>query len=143
MVAAALALIYGVEAPYASPVYARADAVAGADELVVTVSFARGPHDAGALVLAPAACPAGVGGLPLSECAWFEVQTADGAWHNATRVALAPGRGDAVELGVAGGAALGKANATRGFFAPWPVVVLFSAGGLPVTPWWEPVTTSA
>ena len=83
----------------------------------------------------------GVGGLPLSECAWFEVQTADGAWHNATSVALAPGRGDAVVLGVAG-AALGRANATRGFWSPWPVVVLKSAGGLPATPWWEPVTTS-
>jgi ABC-type branched-subunit amino acid transport system permease subunit len=42
----------------------------------------------GALSLRPAACPVGVGGLPLSECAWFDVQLADSSWRNASGVAL-------------------------------------------------------
>ena len=62
----------------------------------------------------------------------------DGAWHNASAVALS---GDAKSLvltlgDVAAGAAV---NATRGFWSPWPVVVLFSAEGLPALPWWEPL----
>ena len=79
----------------------------------------------------------GIGGLPASEGSWFEVQTTDGAWHNATGVALSPDAKRLV-LTVPGAGAL-TAAATRGFWSPWPVVVLFSAEGLPALPWWEPV----
>lgn len=139
MVAAARALLYGDAAvPYLAPRYAGASpAVVGAD-LVVTVGFEPAPPASGRLVLAPAACPAGVGGLPASECSWFEVQTADGNWHNATGVALSADAKSLV-LTLPGAGAGPAAAATRGFFAPWPVVVLFSEEGLPALPWWEPV----
>jgi sialate O-acetylesterase len=139
MVAGARALLYGDAAvPYASPRYAGASPATVGGDLVVTVSFAPAPPASGRLTLAPAACPAGVGGLPASECSWFEVQTADGAWHNASGVALS-GDGKRLVLTLPGAAAGPPALATRGFFSPWPVVVLFSEEGLPALPWYEPV----
>ena len=140
MSAAALALVFGdATVPYLAPAYASAAAgPAGGGPLTVTVSFKPAPPSSGALSLRPAACPAGVGGLPASECAWFEVQTMDGGWHNATGVALT-GDERGLVLTVAGLAAGTPANATRGFFSPWPVVVLFSKEGLPALPWWEPL----
>ena len=138
MVAAARALIFGdTTVPYLSPSYSGATASVSGADLVVTVSFAPSAPASGLLALRPAACPAGVGGLPASECSWFEVQTAAGAWMNATGVALSADSKRLV-LTVAGAAAE-TAAATRGFFSPWPVVVLFSVEGLPALPWWEPV----
>ena len=138
MVAAARALIFGdATVPYLSPRYSGASPSTSGADLVVTVSFAPAPPASGLLSLLPAACPAGVGGLPASECSWFEVMTADGAWHNATGVALSA---DSKRLVLTvPGAGTQAAAATRGFFSPWPVVVLFSAEGLPALPWWEPV----
>ena len=139
MVAAARALVFNdASVAYLSPSYSAATPAppAGAD-LVVTVSFAPAPPASGRLMLQPAACPTGIGGLPASECSWFEVQTTDGAWHNATGVALSADAKRLV-LTVPGAGAL-TAAATRGFWSPWPVVVLFSAEGLPALPWWEPV----
>ena len=180
MSAAALALVFGDgTVPYLAPAYNGATVGAAGGALAVTVAFKPAPPSSGALSLRPAACPAGVGGLPASECSWcawpcvcpttprpppprprrrgsasitppstrsppppphttVEVQTMDGAWHNASAVALS---GDAKSLvltlgDVAAGAAV---NATRGFWSPWPVVVLFSAEGLPALPWWEPL----
>ena len=140
MAAAARALIYGDDTvPYLSPTYARGAVVASdAASATVQVDFAPAPPSSGALSLRPAACPVGVGGLPLSECAWFDVQLADSSWRNASGVALS-GDGKSLLLTVATGGL--KVNATRGFFSPWPVVVLFSVEGLPVMPWWEPVAT--
>jgi hypothetical protein len=139
MAAAARALVYGdTTVPYLAPSYAYAEAGSASGALTVTVHFAAAPQSSGALALRPAACPEGVGGLPASECSWFEVQTMDGVWHNATGVALSgDGKGLLLTPGLPAGTAL---NATRGFFSPWPVVVLFSAdGGLPALPWWEPL----
>ena len=139
MSAAALALVYGdTSVPYLAPTYSGAVAGSGVGgALTVTVAFKSPPPSSGTLSLRPAACPVGIGGLPASECSWFEVQTTqDGVWHNATCVDLT---GDAKSLVLTvGGVTAGTAvNATRGFFSPWPVVVLFSAEGLPALPWWE------
>ena len=137
----AAALAFGLPVPYAAPSYLRADAVTSGTTATVTVTFAARPHAAPTLTLAPAACPAGVGGLPASECSWFDIQTADGSFTNATGVALSA---DSSQLVLTATVPAGTAvNATRGFFSPWPVVVLFSAEGLPALPWWEPVQTSA
>ena len=138
MSAAARALVfYDTSVPYLAPSYASSAASTVGSDLLVTVAFAPAPQSSGRLALQPKACPAGVGGLPASECAWFEIQTADGAWHNATGVALS---GDATKLllTLPNGAG-SSANATRGFFSPWPVVVLYSEEGIPALPWWEPV----
>jgi sialate O-acetylesterase len=141
MSVAAQALLYGdATVPYLAPTYSSASASTNAaGDVTVTITFAPVPPSSGALSLRPAACPAGVGGLPASECSWFEIMTADGAWHNATGVALTA---DATRLvltapGVGAGA---EAAATRAFFSPWPVVVLYGAdSNLPALPWWEPV----
>ena len=141
MSAAARALVFGDAAvPYLAPSYASASAqTSAAGDVTVTVTFAPTPPSSGALELRPASCPAGVGGLPASECAWFEIQTADGAWHNATGVALTADSKRLV-LTVPGLGAAAVAAATRAFFSPWPVVVLYAAdSGLPALPWWEPV----
>jgi hypothetical protein len=139
MVAAARALVYGdTTVSYLAPRYSGATPSVVNGDIVVTVSFFPAPPSSGLLSLIPAACPVGVGGLPLSECSWFEVQTADGAWHNATSVGLSSDSKRLI-LTVAGAGSGPSAAATRGFFAPWPVVVLFSDEGLPALPWWEPV----
>ena len=141
LAAGAAALAFGRPVPYAAPAYLRADAVTAGATATVTVAFAARPNAAPTLLLAPAACPAGDGGLPASECAWFDIQLADGSFVNATGVALSP---DATQLVLSAAVPAGaRVNATRGFFAPWPVVVLFSAEGLPALPWWEPVATAA
>lgn len=139
LVAAALALVYDIPTPYLAPAYKRADAVVDATGATVTISFANATSNSGALELRDAACPVGVGGLPLSECAWFEVQDGAGAWHNATGVALSASSTQLV-LTVDGFA--GAVNATRGYFSPWPVVGLFSVEGFPALPWWAAVDSS-
>ena len=142
MAAAARALVYGdTTVPYLSPAYASARVQGSAGTAVtLRVDFApAAPPSSGLLSLRPAACPAGVGGLPASECSWFEAQLGDGSWRNASGVALSSD-GRALLLTVdTGGAAV---NATLGFFSPWPVVVLFSKEGLPALPWWEPVAAA-
>jgi len=133
MAAGALAMVYyNTTIPYLSPAYQSATLV---DSNSVQIDFSPTPPASGLLSLRPAACPAGVGGLPASECSWFEIQTVDGLWHNATGVSLSP---DSKSLLLSANDLGGqKMNATRGFFSPWPVVVLFSMEGLPVLPWWE------
>lgn len=135
---AARALIFGdTTVPYLAPAYSGAVVGSGGGgALTVTVSFKSPPPSSGTLSLRPAACPVGIGGLPASECSWFEIQTQDGAWHNSTGVDLS-GDSKSLVLTVGGVTAGTAVNATRGFFSPWPVVVLFSAEGLPVLPWWE------
>jgi len=135
MAAGILALQFGRQVPYLAPTFESAYGVAAGADLVVTVSFRRQAGSSGALVLRPAACPVGVGGLPADECSWLEVQTSDGAWHNATGVALSSDA-TALVLTVPGAGAL-RANATRSFYSAWPVVVLFSAEGIPALPWWH------
>ena len=138
MAAAAQALVFGDRTvPYLSPTYASAAYAVEGNDLTVTVTFAPAPPNSGVLSLRPAACPVAQA-VPLEECAWFDVQTADGVWQNATGVALTADNAQLV-LTVHGVGGQGKPNATRGFFSPWPVVVLYSQEGLPVMPWWESV----
>lgn len=142
MAAGARALVYGDSTvPYLSPAYASARVAARAGaQVTLRVDFAPpAPPSSGLLSLRPAACPAGVGGLPASECAWFDVQLGDGSWRNASAVALSSDARALLLTVDTSGAADAAVNATRGFFAPWPVVVLYSAEGLPALPWWEPV----
>ena len=139
MAAAAQALVFqDPTVPYLAPAYARATLVsATAASVVVQVDFAPSPPSSGRLRLQPAACPVGIGGLPASECAWFELQLGSGAWVNASGVALtADARSLLLSAATAGPATV---NATRGFFSPWPVVVLYAEEGLPALPWWEPL----
>ena len=139
MALAARALVFGdATVPYLAPTYASASVAAtGGGSTTVSVAFAPAPPASGALALRPAACPTGIGGLPASECSWFEVQLADGAWRNASSVELT-GDAKGVLLTVDNASGQGV-NATRGFFSPWPVAVLFSQEGLPALPWWEPL----
>ena len=139
LVAAALALVYDVPTPYLAPAYARADAVVDAAGATVTISFANATGNCGALELRDAACPVGVGGLPLSECAWFDIQDEAGVWHNATGVALSAA---STQLVLTVPRFAGAVNATRGYWSPWPVVGLFSVEGFPALPWWAAVDSS-
>ena len=69
---------------------------------------------------------------------------ADGVWHNASSLGLSCG-GSCLEITVSpapascGGSAQEAAascvNATRGYYAAWPVVVLYNSAGLPAVPW--------
>ena len=141
MTAAALALIYNdVTIPYSSPMYAGASALTdpASGDITITIQFLPCPQSSGILTLTPSACPVGIGGLPLSECSWFEVQTAEGMWRNATSVALSQDSKNLI-LTVTGTDPSSVAIATRGFFSPWPVVVLYSVEGFPVLPWYEPI----
>jgi hypothetical protein len=140
MAAAAQALVFkDASVPYLAPAYASAAVLSSsASQLQLQVNFAPAPPSSGRLLLQPAACPAGIGGLPASECSWFEVQLGSGQWVNATGVALsADSMSLLLTVPVPGPSA--AVNATRGFFSPWPVVVLFAEEGLPVLPWWEPL----
>ena len=128
MAAAAAALVFGApQQAYVSPTFAKASVVqqpqaaaaAAAPLVTLRVDFEPPtPPSSGVLALAPSACPAGVGGLPASECAWFEAQcSSDGLWRNASGVALTPdGRALLLSVDCAGSAA--PVNATRGFWAP-------------------------
>jgi sialate O-acetylesterase len=141
MTAAALALIYGDKTiPYASPSYAGASATTNptSGDITVTVQFLPMSQSSGLLTLTPSSCPVGIGGLPLSECSWFEVQTSDGVWWNATQVALSTDSKNLI-LTVTGTNPNSIAIASRGFFSPWPVVVLYSQEGFPALPWFEPM----
>jgi hypothetical protein len=143
MASAARALVFGdPQQAYESPAYASAAVVGGGGGgggTQLRIDFAPPtPPSSGVLSLRPAACPAGVGGLPASECAWFEAQcSSDGGWRNASGVGLSgDGRALLLNVSCSGG---GGVNATRAFWSPWPVVVLFSEEGLPALPWWAPV----
>ena len=109
----------------------------------VEVSFASGSVAAGLELLAHAGCPTDAG-VPLSECSWFGVQTADGVWHNAT-ASLTDDRRRLVlttDSSVVGHKQQQQqqqqrsttAIATRFGFSAWPVTALYSAG-LPAYPW--------
>ena len=101
--------------------------------LSVEVTFASPTLSGGGLALHSAACPVAEG-VPLEECRWYDLQTSDGVWRNATVALTSDGTGLVLSVTVAGTAAL-SINATRGNFAPWPVVTVFSTAGLPALPW--------
>jgi hypothetical protein len=82
LAAAARALVYGAGNPYLNPTYASAVAVTQGTVLTVTVAFEPATV-VGGLTIVPSHCPTELGVPPL-ECSWIEVQTIDGAWHNAT-----------------------------------------------------------
>ena len=102
----------------------------------------------------PKACPVDQG-VPLSECSWYEVQTLDGVWHNASvsiaadtkslllsvatagfGLGLLSASGDGRETKLSFGKEHYEVNATRGNFSPWPVVVVYAKNtNLPALPW--------
>ena len=132
--AAALSILYGVPTPYLNPTLA-GGATASTAGTTVTVSLPF-TNVGGGLKLRPKACPTDVG-VPIDECSWFDVQLNDGVWRNAT--AAVGSDGAHLTLTVTAPAAGYTANATRGAFSPYPVVVLYSAEGLPALPWFQAV----
>jgi sialate O-acetylesterase len=137
--AAALPLLYGRPAAYLNPAYRAAAAVTAGTTATVTVTFDPASVGAG-LTIVPNACPTAAG-VPADECAWHEIQTADGVWYNAT-AAVTPG-GSGVTLTATIATAGVAVNATRSSFSPWPVVTLYNSAGFPALPWWAPVDSAA
>jgi hypothetical protein len=135
--AAALSLLFDTPRPYLNPMYASASASTSGSVATATVAFVPETIQGG-LALVPSACPVDLG-VPASECAWFELQTSDSAWYNATATLSEDGMGLILTATIAqAGLAV---NATRSSFAPWPVVTLYS-NGLPALPWWAAVTAA-
>lgn len=130
MSAAALNLVYGKDVPYLNPSYTNATQQTLNNNLVVTVTFGLSTVYDGLYLAQGVVCPTGLG-VPASECSWYDVQTVDGTWWNATQ-AISPD-GMSLVLTVPGTAL--PANATRGNFSPYPVVTLYNSAGLPALPW--------
>lgn len=76
-----------------------------------------------------------------SYCDWFAIQVDDdaGTWHNAS-VALTPGADGVVLSAVIPQTGL-AAVATRNGWSDWPVVTVYSVGGLPLLTWNRPINT--
>lgn len=89
MSAAALNLVYGKDVPYLNPAYTNATQQTLGNSLVVTVTFALDSVYDGLHLAQGVVCPTGLG-VPASECSWYDVQTVDGTWWNATQVMCAP-----------------------------------------------------
>jgi hypothetical protein len=132
---AALGIIYRRDTQYRSPMYKAAAAEAGGTHLRVRVFFDEQSLSGGALQLRPQACPLNVSNA--TECSWNEVQTDDGAWHNATTSLTPDAKGLYLDVELPPTV---RVNATRGTWSPWPVAHVYSqANGLPALPWWAPV----
>jgi len=150
LAAAALALRFGADVAWASPTYASAAARAtGGAALVVDVALgAVGGGAVQPLVWrAPDAasnssrCPTDLT-IPAFMCAWFEIMQDDapfpnGTWVNASAAIDAAGTG--LILSAAATVAGAKPAATRNGMNAWPVVNVYSAAGLPLLPWQEPL----
>ena len=123
---AAAAALYRLEKPV-SPFFAHASRVAGKPlTLLVRLDAAS---VAGGLVHRPAVCPHTVHPV---HCRGWELQLADGSWHEARVVDV---RDDGVM--VAAIKPLGDAAVVTGVqyaWASWPLASLFSRDGLPVLP---------
>jgi hypothetical protein len=148
----AASIVYGLPVAfenlaYASAVASSAEAAMLAGTITVQVFFRPGGLAGGSLELRPKACPVDQG-VPLSECSWYEVQTLDGVWHNAS-VSIASDTKSLLLSVATAGFGLGllstsgdgresklTVNATRGNFSPWPVVVVYARNtNLPALPW--------
>ena len=144
--AAALAgALYGLPVEYANPAYVDATgrSVSNATHTVITVTVAVAA--ASPLQLRgwePASnsshCPT-ERGVNASFCDWFAVQVNDsgGSWLNASVALTADARG-VVLTAVAGAPGL-AAVATRNGWSDWPVVTVYSQGGLPLLTWNRPL----
>lgn len=85
-------------------------------------------------------CPAAI--ADKNECAWWELQTSDGVWHNAT-FAISPDR-RAVDVTIALATAAtdgprasrpaASVSAARFGWGDYPVVTIYNSAGLPVFP---------
>ena len=89
MSAAALNLVYGKDVPYLNPSYTNATQQTLNNNLVVTVTFGLSTVYDGLYLAQGVVCPTGLG-VPASECSWYDVQTVDGTWWNATQVTCGP-----------------------------------------------------
>ena len=85
-----------------------------------------GPHSNSSL------CPHQFGVEDVS-CDWFAIQDSAGVWVNASVAIGADGA--SLTLTAAPSAAGATPNATRNGWADWPVVSVYNAAGLPLTPW--------
>jgi len=120
----ALALAYNQNVQYLGPTFSSLSFRQGTTSVAV-VSFVPSSIGTG-LKTAAASCPAAVGN---ANCAWFDVQSDDGQWHNAT-VAIV---GNTVELSVTLAAGR-RATGARFGYAEWPVCTVFNGNGLPLLP---------
>jgi sialate O-acetylesterase len=156
----AASIVYGLPVAfenlaYASAVASSAEAAMLAGTITVQVFFQPGGLASGSLEVRPKACPVDQG-VPLSECSWYEVQTLDGVWHNASVSIAADTKSLLLSVATAGfglgllsasgddgretklsfGKEHYEVNATRGNFSPWPVVVVYARNtNLPALPW--------
>jgi hypothetical protein len=137
--------LYGQPVEFANPAYldATGRSVSNATHTVITVTVAVAA--ASPLQLRgwePASnsshCPT-ERGVNASYCDWFAVQVNDsgGTWLNASVALTADARG-VVLTAVAGAPGL-AAVATRNGWSDWPVVTVYSQGGLPLLTWNRPL----
>lgn len=149
LAAAALAQRFNAFVDWASPVYGNAIARTTDAALIVDVSLGSvGDGQAQPLVWrAPDAtsnssrCPTDLT-IPEFMCSWFEIMQNDapfpnGTWVNASATINAAGTG--LVLSAAATVAGAVPAGTRNGWNAWPVVNIYSASGLPLLPWQEPI----
>jgi len=78
---------------------------------------------------ATASCPPNINAV----CAWFEIESSDGQWHNATSVELSAD-GQSLQVGVTLQSPLLAVFGVRYIYGEWPVATLFNSEGLPAPP---------
>ena len=141
---------YNLSVPFLNPRYASAVARGVSNKthtaLQVTVSLLPGTVTAAGLVMRgweplsnSSHCPT-ERAVNASYCDWFAIQVNDGAfsWHNASAALTEDGRGVVLSAAVPGAGL--AAVATRNGWSDWPVVTVYSAEGLPLSPWLRPVS---
>lgn len=133
--------VYGFNAvqPY-YPEYAAAHAVTNGASVSVTVSVSSRGLYQGLTYVPPdpnsnsSICPTSKG-VALTSCDWFAVQTADGAWYNATASISGDGASVILSAQVNATSAGLPVVATRNGYADWPVTNVYNSAGLPLATW--------
>jgi len=126
---AAEALSYNSKVLYTGPTPDRMQILVQPPTAVVRVHF-KDALGQGQLVIKSAQCPALV---PTINCAWFDIATSDGRFHNATEVRLGQDR-TYVELRATIHPPAIHITGARYGWADWPVCILYNAADIPAPP---------
>jgi sialate O-acetylesterase len=147
--ASIIAMIYGQAPPaggYLAPLYSRSTGSVAGTQLTASVYFQNDTLYDGLHWVPPqntgiygnsSRCRVDLGVFP-DDCSWFEVQTSDGGWYNATATVSSDGQG--VILSATANTTGLTITATRYGYSVWPVCNVYNSIGQPLFPWYAAIS---
>jgi len=115
------------------PVPSTVTVVSPAPNATVEIKFEDNTVADGLVFTTVNTCPEGV---DVSQCAWYDVQSSDGVWHNATNVYLSQDS-KSLLVNIVLDSPLLSIFGVRYGYNEWPVASLYNTDGLPAPPFYS------